>query len=107
LWGSPDSYNSVTFYSGPGATGLIGTVTGSALTPSAPDTGFNVVTFLATGGTIGSVVFSDGTGQPAFEYADVGLSPTPLPAALPLYAAGIGVMGVLGWRRKRKQLAAA
>jgi hypothetical protein len=27
---------------------------------------------------------------------------TPLPAALPLFATGLGVMGLLGWRRKRK-----
>jgi hypothetical protein len=27
---------------------------------------------------------------------------TPLPAALPLFATGIGAMGLLGWRRKRK-----
>jgi len=28
---------------------------------------------------------------------------TPLPAALPLFASGAGVLGFLGWRRKRKQ----
>ncbi len=27
---------------------------------------------------------------------------TPLPAALPLFAGGLGVMGLFGWRRKRK-----
>jgi hypothetical protein len=27
---------------------------------------------------------------------------TPLPAALPLFAAGLGALGLLGWRRKRK-----
>jgi len=27
---------------------------------------------------------------------------TPLPAALPLFATGLGVLGLLGWRRKRK-----
>jgi hypothetical protein len=27
---------------------------------------------------------------------------TPLPAALPLFAAGLGGLGLLGWRRKRK-----
>jgi hypothetical protein len=31
---------------------------------------------------------------------------TPLPAALPLFAAGLGVMGLFGWRRKRKSAAA-
>jgi hypothetical protein len=28
--------------------------------------------------------------------------PTPLPAALPLFATGLGAMGLLGWRGKRK-----
>jgi hypothetical protein len=32
---------------------------------------------------------------------------TPLPAALPLFAGGLGVMGLLGWRKKRKAAAAA
>ncbi|HLH94936.1 MAG TPA: hypothetical protein VKW08_07450 [Xanthobacteraceae bacterium] len=30
------------------------------------------------------------------------LSATPLPAALPLFASGLGAMGLFGWRRKRK-----
>lgn len=30
------------------------------------------------------------------------LSQTPLPAALPLFASGLGTLGVLGWRRRRK-----
>ena len=34
------------------------------------------------------------------------LSEVPLPAALPLFATGLGAMGLLGWRRKRKALAA-
>jgi hypothetical protein len=29
-------------------------------------------------------------------------TPTPLPAALPLFATGLGVLGLLSWRRKRK-----
>ena len=35
---------------------------------------------------------------------DVGT--TPLPATLPLFATGLGAMGLLGWRRKRKNAAA-
>ena len=31
----------------------------------------------------------------------------PLPAALPLFATGLGMLGLLGWRRKRKTLADA
>lgn len=30
------------------------------------------------------------------------VSTTPLPAALPLFATGLGAMGLFGWRRKRK-----
>jgi hypothetical protein len=30
------------------------------------------------------------------------VSSTPIPAALPLFATGLGAMGLLGWRRKRK-----
>jgi hypothetical protein len=33
-------------------------------------------------------------------------SETPLPAALPLFATGLGALGLLGWRRKRKNAAA-
>ena len=35
------------------------------------------------------------------------LSETPLPAALPLFSSGVGLMGLLGWRKKRKRLAVA
>jgi hypothetical protein len=31
---------------------------------------------------------------------------TPLPATLPLFASGLGALGLLGWRRKRKAAAA-
>lgn len=33
-------------------------------------------------------------------------SATPLPAALPLFASGLGALGLLGWRRKRKAASA-
>ncbi len=33
-------------------------------------------------------------------------SATPLPTALPLFATGLGAMGLFGWRRKRKNAAA-
>jgi hypothetical protein len=35
------------------------------------------------------------------------VSAVPLPAALPLFATGLGALGLLGWRRKRKAQAAA
>ncbi|TNE41617.1 MAG: hypothetical protein EP348_00670 [Alphaproteobacteria bacterium] len=33
---------------------------------------------------------------------DIRISAVPLPAALPLYGAGLAAMGLMGWRRKRK-----
>jgi len=33
-------------------------------------------------------------------------SATPLPAALPLFSTGLGALGLLGWRRKRRKAAA-
>ncbi len=41
----------------------------------------------------------------SFVFTNVSSSTTPLPAALPLFASGAGVLGFLGWRRKRKQAA--
>jgi hypothetical protein len=32
---------------------------------------------------------------------------TPVPAALPLFASGLGALGLFGWRRKRKAALAA
>ena len=37
----------------------------------------------------------------------IALATTPLPAALPLFAGGVGVMGLAGWRKKRKSSAIA
>jgi hypothetical protein len=36
----------------------------------------------------------------------VDVASTPLPAGLPLFATGLGAMGLFGWRRKRKNAAA-
>lgn len=45
-------------------------------------------------------------GCPDFSPLNIQLTQTPLPATLPLFATGIGGMGLLGWRRKRKAKAA-
>jgi hypothetical protein len=36
------------------------------------------------------------------DFVSVTVTQTPLPAALPLFASGLGALGLLGWRRKRK-----
>jgi hypothetical protein len=50
---------------------------------------------------------ADLTVQFTSDVSDADVSATPIPAALPLFATGLGVMGLLGWRRKRKAAALA
>ena len=40
-------------------------------------------------------------------YSGASVSSVPLPGALPLFATGLGALGLLGWRRNRKAAAAA
>lgn len=49
-------------------------------------------------------IINNGGGPTALRVEMTGTADTatPLPAALPLYATGLGVMGLLRWRRKRK-----
>jgi hypothetical protein len=59
--------------------------------------------FLLLGGFSAEAQYQDGK-----RYADletIGTAATPLPAALPLFATGLGAMGLFGWRRKRKAAA--
>ena len=67
------------------------------------------VAFVAGGQ--GHTIFSNGSiyldefcsgGTSCVDFPTFTASITPLPAALPLFATGIGAMGLLGWRRKRK-----
>ena len=46
-----------------------------------------------------------GTARFNFAFSLDGEVITPLPAALPLFASGLGALGLLGWRRKRKAAA--
>lgn len=48
------------------------------------------------------IAVSDGVGNGG----SCGASATPLPATLPLFASGLGALGLFGWRRKRKDAAA-
>ena len=44
----------------------------------------------------------DTSSDPTFYVSALDYSTTPLPAALPLFATGLGAMGLLSWRRNRK-----
>ena len=70
----------------------------------------NLTTALLTGGPlflyIGEVGNNGEVAASAISISDTPVA-TPLPAALPLFASGAGVLGFLGWRRKRKVIATA
>ncbi len=57
-----------------------------------------------------SLLFSQGTsheGSPIFDNVQISrIDSTPLPATLPLFVSGLGALGLLSWRRKRKAKAA-
>lgn len=81
-----------------------GTVTGSS-TPTA-------IAFYRVNPNMVYAFFDDSGAGPDRDFDDMvvrielltatSITPTPLPAALPLFASGLGAMGLLGWRRKRK-----
>ena len=99
FWGSPDAYNEITFSDGKAVDSEM--LTGASLdVPTG--VGHDWVTFNFNGADVTSITLTD-TGPEAFEYADVTfLSATPLPATLPLFAGGLSMIGLLGWRRKRR-----
>ena len=47
-------------------------------------------------------IVGEGAGGGVFRIASAAVDPVPIPAALPLFAAGLGAMGFFGWRRNRK-----
>jgi hypothetical protein len=61
-----------------------------------------------------TIVFENISGADTFRVTNLSFggeplatSEVPLPAALPLFATGLGAIGLMGWRRKRKAAAAA
>jgi hypothetical protein len=55
----------------------------------------------------GGLVAENVTNTFAASFAGSTVPSTPLPGALPLFASGLGALGLLGWRRKRKAHAVA
>ena len=62
-------------------------------------------TLASLGVTPGTYTWTWGTG--ADQNFTLEISATPIPAALPLFAGGLGALGALGWRKKRKLSATA
>jgi hypothetical protein len=56
---------------------------------------------------VGSYVWTWGPAADQSFTLNIGLPPTPLPAALPLFATGLGTIGLFGWRRMKKAARAA
>lgn len=76
-----------------------GYTSGSALLASALFAG---QTFASLGLAVGTYVWSWGEGQNADSFTlNVGVAAVPVPAGLPLLAAGLGALGFAGWRKKR------
>ena len=116
IWGSPDPYNTLSFYSGSIGSGtLLGSFSGPDLTidHSQPAKGHDIVTFATDVGFFNYVVLT--TTDNAFEFTNLEASctecapppSTPLPAALPLFVSGLGAFGFIVRRRKRKAAAVA
>ena len=63
------------------------------------------------GGRILTLWGADGFTNGEYSGSNIGLdlrvhlSAVPLPAALPLFGTGLGIMGFIGWRRKRRMAA--
>lgn len=101
LWGSPDTYNSLTFGNGDIVTGgsvltqhlgLGGTAQrGASYVRIVTDTPFTEVSFLSSGAN-------------AFEVSNIAV---PLPAAAPLFLGGMGLLGLVGRLRRRRRAEAA
>jgi hypothetical protein len=70
--------------------------------------GSSIVTIADLGETVADVNASFSSGfvsQFAQDHLEAPVSATPVPAALPLLAGGLGALGLFGWRTKRKNVA--
>ena len=98
MWGSVDNYNGLEFYyQGSWVDALYGD--DAALDGVNKGLGFIVASVIANG-VFDEVRFTSGSN--AFEYANLTVSAVPLPAAFPLYGAGLALIGFIGWRKRRK-----
>jgi hypothetical protein len=112
LWGSVDTYNTITFYNNGNQ---VGSLTGqdvvnlvnNLITTGGPGANTNwdyqgtVYANITSTLPFNQVVMSSSGNS--FEFDEVAtVSAVPLPAALPLFGAALGGIGGFGWWRKRK-----
>ncbi|WP_025897495.1 Npun_F0296 family exosortase-dependent surface protein [Sneathiella glossodoripedis] len=102
MWGSVDLYNSIEFYND-GVLLNESIVGQDAINAGAVRGSDFVIATILTNGMFDEIRFL--SGRNAFEYANVEVSAVPLPAALPLYGAGMALLGLLGWRKRRASIA--
>jgi hypothetical protein len=77
-------------------------------TPLSDTSTYEGQSFLKLGVTPGTYKWTWGTGADqsfTLEAGETAVTPTPLPATLPLFATRLGALGLIGWRRKRKGVA--
>jgi len=95
LWGSVDSFNTILFKKdGVQVDYLTGNNVISGGAPAA--SGFVQITILAA--LFDEIVFQ--SSGDSFEFANLNVSAVPLPAAFPLYAAGVLLLGWVGRKRR-------
>ncbi len=73
-------------------------------TPISDTATYAAASFASLGVTPGTYIWTWGRGADQSFTLQVGA--TPLPAALPLFATGLGALGLFGWRKKRRNAAA-
>ena len=105
LWGSVDSYNSLSLYNG---STLVGTVTGSDVTASANgDQGVNGTYYVNITSTDSFNTVVATSTQYAFEFDNVAFNPTSVPEPSSFALAFIGLMGALTCKPIRSRVHAA
>jgi hypothetical protein len=101
LWGSVDSYNTLSLYND---STLVGTITGTDVTSNANgDQGMNGTFYvnITSTGSFNEVVAS--SSQYAFEFDNVAYNPSAVPEPSTFVLAGIAAIGGLGvWVRRRR-----